>query len=85
MHYIPTKLLPPWPVVVVVVVVFSHELIRYESSRGHKIDGTKPNQPGIGDEHGKHTEKDGQEVASKGHRRDKIENINKNTQTVETN
>ena len=25
------------------------------------------------------------EVASKGHRRDKIENINKNTQTVETN
>ena len=29
--------------------------------------------------------KDGQEVASKGHRRDKIENINKNTQTVETN
>ena len=70
---------------VVVVVVFSHLLIRYESSRGHKIDGTKPNQPGIGDEHGKHTEKDGQEVASKGHRRDKIENINKNTQTVEIN
>ena len=31
------------------------------------------------------TEKDGQDVASKGHRRDKIENINKNTQTVETN
>ena len=31
---------------VVVVVVFSHELIRYESSRGHKIDGTKPNQTG---------------------------------------
>ena len=25
------------------------------------------------------------EVASKGHRRDKIQNINKNTQTVETN
>ena len=25
------------------------------------------------------------QVASKGHRRDKIENINKNTQTVETN
>ena len=38
----------------------------------------------MGDEHGKPTEKDGQEVASKGHRRDKIENINKNTQTVET-
>ena len=32
--------------VVVVVVVLSHELIRYESSRGHKIDGTKPNQTG---------------------------------------
>ena len=31
---------------VVVVVVFSHYLIRYESSRGHKIDGTKPNQTG---------------------------------------
>ena len=30
----------------VVVVVFSHELIRYESSRGHKVDGTKPNQTG---------------------------------------
>ena len=27
----------------------------------------------------------GKEVASKGRRRDKIENINKNTQTVETN
>ena len=30
----------------VVVVVFSHQLIRYESSRGHKIDGTKPNKTG---------------------------------------
>ena len=25
----------------------SHELIRHESSRGHKIDGTKPNKPAI--------------------------------------
>ena len=29
--------------------------------------------------------KTGKKVASKGHRRDKIENTNKNTQTVETN
>ena len=41
----------------------SHELIRYESSRGHKIDGTKPNQTGnsLGDKQGKQTEERGQE------------------------
>ena len=30
----------------VLLVFISHYLIRYESSRGHKIDGTKPNQTG---------------------------------------
>ena len=41
----------------------SHELIRYESSRGHKIDGTKPNQTGntFGGKQGKQTEESGQE------------------------
>ena len=28
------------------VLVISHELICYESNRGHEIDGTKPNQTG---------------------------------------
>ena len=28
------------------LLFLSHWLIRYESSRGHKIDGTKPNQTG---------------------------------------
>ena len=28
------------------LVFISHSLIHYESSRGHKIDGTKPNQTG---------------------------------------
>ena len=40
-------------------------MIRYESSRGHKIDGTKPNQTGkntFGDnKQGKQTEENGQE------------------------
>ena len=43
----------------------SHQLIRYESSRGHKIDGTKPNQTGntlFGEKkQGKQTEGNGQE------------------------
>ena len=41
----------------------SHILIRYESSRGHKIDGTKGNQTGktFGDKQGKQTEENGQE------------------------
>ena len=41
----------------------SHELIRYASGRGHKIDGTKPNQIGdtFGDKQGKQTEENGQE------------------------
>ena len=40
-----------------------HQLIRYESGRGHKIDGTKPNQTGntFGDKQGKQTEENGQE------------------------
>ena len=33
-------------IVVVGLLFISHQLIRYESSRGHKIDGTKPNQTG---------------------------------------
>ena len=28
------------------LLFISHQLIRYESSRGHKINGTKPNQTG---------------------------------------
>ena len=41
----------------------SHELIRYESSRGHKIDGTKRNLTGktFGDKQGKQTEENGLE------------------------
>ena len=41
----------------------SHELIRYESSHGHKIDATKPNQTGnmFGDKQGKQREENGQE------------------------
>ena len=40
----------------------SHKLIRYESSRGHKIDGTKPNQTGntFGNKQGKQAEENGQ-------------------------
>ena len=40
-----------------------HKLIRYASVRGHKIDGTNPNQIGdtFGDEQGKQTEENGQE------------------------
>ena len=45
------------------LLFISHELIRYESSRGRKIDGTKPNQTGdtFGDKQGKQTEENGQE------------------------
>ena len=41
----------------------SHQLIRYESGRGHKIDGTKPNQTGntFEDKQGKQTEENRQE------------------------
>ena len=50
---------------VVVVVVISHQLIRYESSRGHKIDGTKPNHTGntFRDKQGNQTEENGQEIS----------------------
>ena len=34
-------------------------LIRYESSRGHKIDGTNQIKPEIGDKQGKQTEENG--------------------------
>ena len=42
--------------------LISNKLIRYESSRGHKIDGTKPNQTGntFGNKQGKQTEENGQ-------------------------
>ena len=41
----------------------SDELIRYESSRGHKIDGTKPSQTGntFEEKQGKQTGENGQE------------------------
>ena len=44
-------------------MLISHELIRYKSSRGHKIDATKPNQTGntFGDKQGKQREENGQE------------------------
>ena len=67
-------------------------MIHYESSRGHKIDGTKPKSNRkleiSRESRQKRTDK---KVASKGHRRDKhkikikIKNTNKITQTVETN
>ena len=45
------------------LLFISHQPIRYESSRGHKIDGTKtPNQTAnFGDKQGKQTEENGQE------------------------
>ena len=45
------------------LLFISHYLICYESSRGHKIDGTKPNQTGdaFGLKQGKQTEENGQE------------------------
>ena len=45
------------------LLFISYQLIRYESSRGHKIDGTKPNQTGntFGDKQGKQTEENVQE------------------------
>ena len=64
------------------IIFISDLLIRYESSRGYKIDGTKPNQTGntFGDKQGKYTEENGQESSQqrasspcrKGHRRDNI-------------
>ena len=50
------------------LLFIAHLLIRYESSRGHKIDGTKPNQTGntLGEKtkkqkKGKQSEENGQE------------------------
>ena len=59
-------------VVVVGLLFISHQLIRYESSRGHKIDGTKPNQTGntFGQKKRKgRQKKTDKKIASKGHRR----------------
>ena len=36
----------PSAAILLLLLFISHLLIRYESSRGHKIDGTKPNQTG---------------------------------------
>ena len=70
--------------VVVVVVCSSHInwSVTNPASRGHKIDGTKPNQSGntFGDKQGKadgRTRTD-EKVASKGHRRDQQETENAN-------
>ena len=49
----------------------SHELIHYESSRGYKIDGIKPNQTGTRSEESRESRQEvvDKKVASKGHRR----------------
>ena len=46
-----------------VVVVYPALTDRNESSRGHKLDGTKPNQTGntLGEKKGKRTEENGHE------------------------
>ena len=54
------------------LLFISHELIRYKSSRGHKIDGTKPNQTGTRSEKSRESRQkttDNTVVASKRHRR----------------
>ena len=63
--------------------------MRYESSRGHKIDRTKPNQTGstFEDKQGNQTKRMDKRVANKVHRRDKQGTEKKQTisQTEETN
>ena len=71
-------------------MLISHELIRHESSRGHKIDATKPNQTGntFGYKQGKQTEENGQESSQQRtslRQTKKIKNTNKIAQTVEAN
>ena len=60
--YLTTKHAHFIPVVVVVWLFFSYQLIRYIPSRGYKINGTKPNQSGKRSQ--KETDK---KVARKGH------------------
>ena len=76
------------------LLFISHELIRYKSSRGHKIDGTKPNQTGTRSEKSRESRQkttDNTVVASKRHRRhvgrdtEETENKNKNVSTRNRN
>ena len=67
-------------------------MIRYESSRGHKIDGTKSNQTGniFRKKKGKQTEEKGQnssqkETSSPGRDTEETQNKNKLTRNKNTN
>ena len=73
-------------VVVVVVVVFLTltDPLRIQPWPQHRRNQTKSNRESEINRESRQKRTD-KKVASKGHRRDKIKNTNKNTQTVETN
>ena len=71
-------------VVVVVVFLTLTDPLRIQPRSQDRRNQTKSNRESEITRESRHKRTD-KKVASKGHRRDKIENTNKNTQTVETN
>ena len=71
-------------VVVVVVFLTLTDPLRIQPWSQDRRNQTKSNRESEISRESRHKRTD-KRVASKGHRRDKIENTNKNTQTVETN